>query len=66
MLSGTAGRNATINNNTIGGTAAGSITDNVVGSYAMYAIRVTAAQHDRHWKRYPQHDRAIPMAQRSL
>ena len=28
---------------TIGGTAANSITDNVVGSYAMYAIPVPAA-----------------------
>jgi hypothetical protein len=30
---------ATINNNIIGGTAAGSITDNIVGSYAMYGIQ---------------------------
>lgn len=34
---------ATINNNVIGGTAPGSITDNIVGSYAMYAIQLNLA-----------------------
>ena len=34
----TTGVNTTINNNIIGGTAAGSITDNVVGTYNMYGI----------------------------
>ena len=34
----TAGVNMTISNNIIGGTAAGSITDNVVGTYNMYGI----------------------------
>jgi len=34
------GLTATINNNTIGGTAAGSITNNIVGNYAMYGIQV--------------------------
>ena len=43
LVSGTAGQNVTINNNTIGGTAANSITDNVVGSYAMYAIQTGGA-----------------------
>jgi len=32
-----------INNNTIGGTAAGSITDNVVGTYNMYGIEIVSA-----------------------
>ncbi len=34
----TGGVNTTINNNIIGGTAAGSITDNVVGTYNIYGI----------------------------
>ncbi len=34
----TTGVNTTINNNIIGGTATGSITDNVVGTYNMYGI----------------------------
>jgi hypothetical protein len=33
----------TVNNNIIGGTTAGSITDNIVGSYAMYGIQVASA-----------------------
>jgi uncharacterized repeat protein (TIGR01451 family) len=37
-LAGTTGQNVTISNNTIGGTAAGSITDNVVGTYNIYGI----------------------------
>ncbi len=39
----TAGVNTTINNNTIGGTAAGSITDNVVGTYNIYGIDNSSA-----------------------
>ena len=35
----TAGVNTTINNNIIGGAAAGSITDNLVGTYDMYRNR---------------------------
>ena len=37
-LAGTTGQNVTINNNVIGGATAGSITDNVVGTYNMYGI----------------------------
>ena len=37
-MAGTTGQNVTINNNIIGGPAAGSITDNVVGTYNMYGI----------------------------
>jgi uncharacterized repeat protein (TIGR01451 family) len=37
-LAGTPGQNVTISNNIIGGTAAGSITDNVVGTYNIYGI----------------------------
>ena len=43
LVSGTAGQNVTVNNNIIGGTATGSITDNVVGSYAMYGIQTGTA-----------------------
>jgi uncharacterized repeat protein (TIGR01451 family) len=42
LISGTAGISNTVNNNTIGGTAAGSITDNIVGSYAVYGIQAAA------------------------
>ena len=38
---------ATVNNNTIGGTWGRSITDNVVGSYAMYAIPDWRRKHER-------------------
>jgi len=41
LISGTNGITVTLNNNTIGGTASNSITDNIVGSYAMYGIQVT-------------------------
>ena len=34
------GVTATVNNNQIGGSGAGAITDTLVGGYAMYAIRV--------------------------
>jgi hypothetical protein len=34
---------ATLNNNVIGGTAAGSITDNIVGSYGVYGIQTSLA-----------------------
>ena len=37
-LTGSSGQSATINNNVIGGPAANSITDNVVGDYEMYGI----------------------------
>ena len=46
LLSGTPGQNVTVNNNIIGGTAANSITDNIVGSYAMYAYPDRQRQHD--------------------
>jgi len=43
-LSGTAAQTGVvISNNTIGGTAAGSITDNVVGTYNMYGIDLVSA-----------------------
>ena len=37
LVSGTTTQNVTVNNNSIGGPLANSITDNVIGSYAMYA-----------------------------
>ena len=37
-MAGTTGQNVTMNNNTIGGTGAGAIVDNVIGSYNMYGI----------------------------
>jgi subtilisin-like proprotein convertase family protein len=40
FLSSTSGTTRTINNNTIGGTAAGSITDTIVGSYGMYGMQL--------------------------
>ena len=43
LVSGTTGQNVTVNNNAIGGTAANSITDNIVGSYAMYGIQTGTA-----------------------
>ncbi|MFZ1686100.1 MAG: hypothetical protein WAU70_01685, partial [Flavobacteriales bacterium] len=43
LVSGTAGVTTTTSGNTIGGTAAGSITDNIVGVYAMYAIQYGTA-----------------------
>ncbi|MDQ2920805.1 MAG: hypothetical protein M3R52_04200, partial [Acidobacteriota bacterium] len=43
LVASTAGFTHTLSNNTIGGTAAGSITDNLVGSYAMYGIQVSSA-----------------------
>lgn len=41
LVSSTTGITRTISNNTIGGTASGSITDNIVGSYGMYGLQVT-------------------------
>ncbi|MEO6612517.1 MAG: PKD-like domain-containing protein [Chitinophagaceae bacterium] len=41
FIVGTTGINVTLSGNTIGGAAAGSITDNISGSYAMYAIQAT-------------------------
>ena len=43
IVSGTAGQAVVLNNNTIGGTAAGSISDTIVGSYAMYGIQIATA-----------------------
>ena len=43
LIAATAGVNRTVANNTVGGTAAGSITDNIVGSYGVYGIQVSAA-----------------------
>jgi uncharacterized repeat protein (TIGR02543 family) len=42
LINGTSGQAVTVNNNTIGGTALGSITDSVVGSYNMFGIQDTA------------------------
>jgi hypothetical protein len=43
IVGSTTGVTHTLTNNIVGGTAAGSITDNIVGSYAMYGIQVSAA-----------------------
>jgi hypothetical protein len=43
LVGSTTGVTHTLNNNIVGGTAAGSITDNIVGSYAMYGIQVSTA-----------------------
>jgi hypothetical protein len=43
LVAATTGVTHTLNSNTIGGTAAGSITDNIVGNYAAYGIQVSAA-----------------------
>ncbi len=42
-LQGTGGQALSVYNNTIGGTAADSIIDNISGSYVMYAINTTGA-----------------------
>ncbi|MGI8820780.1 MAG: beta strand repeat-containing protein [Chthoniobacterales bacterium] len=39
LISGTTGQLTTVQNNTIGGTAPGSITDNIVGTISMYGIQ---------------------------
>ena len=41
LTDGTAGQTVRVLNNVIGGTAAGSITDNISGNYAMYGIHNT-------------------------
>lgn len=43
LVTGTTGVTVTVNSNTIGGTAAGSITDNITGSYAMYGIQCASS-----------------------
>ena len=43
LVAATTGVTHTVSNNTIGGTAAGSITDNISGNYGMYGIQVSAA-----------------------
>jgi len=40
LINTATGVTATVNNNIIGGTAAGSITNNIVGNYGMYGIQV--------------------------
>jgi len=43
LIAGTSGQAVALYNNTIGGTAAGSITDNISGAYAMYAVQKSGA-----------------------
>ncbi|HEX8650886.1 MAG TPA: C25 family cysteine peptidase [Pyrinomonadaceae bacterium] len=43
FINGTSGQSVTVNNNVIGGTAAGSITDNIVGSYTVNGILNSAS-----------------------
>ncbi|MGB4844283.1 MAG: T9SS type A sorting domain-containing protein [Ferruginibacter sp.] len=43
LINTATGLTATVNNNTIGGNAAGSITNNIVGNYAMYGIQIASS-----------------------
>jgi hypothetical protein len=43
LVSATAGNTRTVNNNTIGGSVAGAITNNVVGANSSFAIQIAAA-----------------------
>ena len=43
LVGSTTGATHTVSNNTIGGTAIGSITDNIVGTTAMYGIQIGSA-----------------------
>jgi hypothetical protein len=43
LIAATTGVTRTMNNNTVGGTAAGSITDNLVGSYGAYGFQIASA-----------------------
>ncbi len=43
LISGATGITVTVNNNIIGGPAAGSIINNILGSYAMYGIQITSS-----------------------
>ena len=46
---------ATLNNNQIGGSGPGAITDSLVGGYAMYGVQNALANVVSHWKYYPKH-----------